>query len=191
MQSLDAEQEMLLKAHLLEVLTEDDLRRVLPFLDEVLGIARVQIKHPEEYKAVRKQHYKHMTLILKHARALAALLEVQMPTAQLNHGGYEIFQDRLDFLIHCAERDIESLRVRDGRKGRPSFEWRDSLIATVFHSYPKGKATKTDGSHFQQTIELLLQFLGREVENTHDVLVDALRRHPEPPFEEVVLDQVE
>ncbi|WP_242344006.1 hypothetical protein [Anaeromyxobacter terrae] len=87
----------------------------------------------------------------------------------------------LETISQSAARLAEGPQPR-GRGGAPPVEWREDLIALVHAHYPRGKATATRYGHFENTIELLLGYLGEELEDLHVQIVRTLARKPHSPF---------
>lgn len=69
-------------------------------------------------------------------------------------------------------------------RGAPRTEWRDELIAVVHAHYPATKITIATGSHFEQTIEILLNYLGvaPDPEVLHKQILRTLKAAPQVPF---------
>lgn len=73
-------------------------------------------------------------------------------------------------------------RDRKRRRGAPPVEWRDALIALVHAHYPEDRRAVAQFSHFEDTIALLLGYLGAEIENLHKQIVRTLKRKPRSPL---------
>lgn len=86
----------------------------------------------------------------------------------------------LDKALEILAAAADERPTRGGR-GRPSVKWRDRLISVVRSVYPTGAPTGLN-SHFEQTVEMLLDFLGQDLQNVQRTIRSALRRQPNPPF---------
>jgi hypothetical protein len=94
---------------------------------------------------------------------------------------WRALEQQLAELERLVTRHIEGRTPRP-RRGRTPLDWRDDLVSLAYSLYPEGEAAKSEGSHFESTVAMLLQYLDAEVNDVHSVVVDALRRQPEPPF---------
>lgn len=84
----------------------------------------------------------------------------------------------VEMLVYLSRRAADRslvYEIEPGR-GRKPIEWRDDLIEIVYRCYPSGSVVKSDGSHFEETIEMILGYIDKEVSDVHSVVMDALRR---------------
>ncbi len=76
----------------------------------------------------------------------------------------------------AREHDRAAALPARGR-GAPADDARDKLVSVVFAVYPPDAAKRTRGSRFEKTVEMVLGFcLGRDVEDVHRLVREALRR---------------
>jgi hypothetical protein len=86
--------------------------------------------------------------------------------------GWSALREHLAWLADVARQEAETHRRRRGRPSETG--WRNKLINRVWDAYPPARATRTRGGHFEETIEMLLKWIGDEPEDVHDVVVAAL-----------------
>jgi hypothetical protein len=173
---LTAEQKNALAVHLSEVLEGDRLSRAVFTLDLVCLSALFEGTFAAETKAAVARQHKFFCKMVTDGRALQASLQ-QCPPFVREPLDWIAFDRALDSIIKAADCEAQASRPQCGG-GRPPLRWRDKLIMYVYKVYPAKTATKSVGSHFERTVEMLLGFLARDVEDIHGVVVDALRRRP-------------
>lgn len=123
-------------------------------------------------------------------RFVRAIDAVEAMMHRPNVGAAFATVDEMADLFECITRvrkNTESARayadVQLASRGRPRKLWRDNLVHRVYSIYPKGSAAKSHGSHFEETVGLLLGYLKREVDDVHSAVMDALSRpHDEEAF---------
>lgn len=135
----------------------------------------------------------HAASVRTHATALAALLRsrpTEIGRLDLTAENFEaiaLMGSSWPLVVQAIALIAETATIEEAelqqpkRQGRRPQQWRDELIAAVFHAYPIGLAKKSEGSHFERTVEMLLGFLNREVSDLHGVVIDALKRCPDRP----------
>jgi hypothetical protein len=183
---LDSGQQTDLTELLSTVLTGDPLIDAVAAIDFACAWAeseiRLEKKTPGWTRAERGVRFKHFSALLVHATAVQDLLRAnRRPLPGTIDLDWTAFDDALATVINSTRREVAAARP-GSKRGRPPEEWRDRLITVVFSVYPVGAAMKTTGSHFEETVRMLLEYLGRELEDIHSVTLDALHRQPAPPF---------
>ncbi len=188
-QILSPEQIDELAEHLGEVLLDaEELATAVFAIDMAANSCRKGAPTPSEWKELRETNHAHMLLVAARATKLRALLRADLPiglrarplwkTAGLD---WERFDADLETIADSATAEAEWGAPQKGA-GRPADESRDKLISVVHNIYAEGVRSKSRGSHFERTVEMVLGHLDREVEDVHSLIVNALRRQPEPPF---------
>lgn len=173
------EQETALADHLGGELGTDSILDAVLSLDLACALAVDERALAPAVRARTSASRAHMLAVLKHASALEELLRSERPlvkTAGLDWAGLD---RALSNVIESARLEVEATKPR---RGRPPLHWRDVMIAIAYEAYPTGKATRTIGSHFERTVEMLLEFIGQPVEDVHSLVMDALRRQPQAPW---------
>jgi hypothetical protein len=127
-----------------------------------------------EQEASDRERHEHSRAVAEHADALVALLSGERPA-------WAALIEPLRGVAQQAGIEADAYRPQAGA-GRRADRWRDDLIATIYSVYPADTAKKTADSHFEQTVELVLGYIGREIENVHGLILAALNRTPDPPF---------
>jgi hypothetical protein len=140
---------------------------------------QASILYEPEVRKARAVH-RHFAGVAAHARALKDALAVEPPLWDTEGIDWLAFHATLERVLKSAAAEAEASQPRKGRGRRPE-EWRDKLIAVVYHHYPESKAKIADSSHFERTVAMLLRFLAASVEDVHGAIVDARRRCPESP----------
>jgi hypothetical protein len=177
------EQRDALDAHLAGVLSEGVRLDALAALDWACAVARASLQ-PNREREIRDAlslRRRHCHDVAHHAEALAALLRTERPLWNTASIDWPALDNMLAAVVASARVEAPPA-PRGSRRGRPSTTWRDQLIAVAFSVYPAGEAKKTAGSHFEQTVEMLLEFLNAEIADTHGLVRDALSRCPDPPY---------
>ena len=185
---LTADQEADLRAHLVPILgVGEALERALFNLDCACFLATDHIESAKKVEAERKvaqetrRRHAHHKTIARLAGKLRERLGIEPPEAASDDIDWATVDTLLARVAHAAATDASLTGPR--RPGRTPLYWRDNLIAFAFACYPAGVALKSADSHFEQTVELLLGFLGHpDPANVHDALVDALARQPQPEW---------
>lgn len=144
-------------------------------------------KMPSDLKRQRHAGRVHVEKLAAAADQLRELLDIEFvgdqgiqPLVMHNGAWPELATTLRD--VAARARGVASMLTPQPGERRPPDEHRDILISVIFSVYPPGTATKSRGSHFEQTVEMVLgDFLGRDVE-VHGLIRDALRRQPKPPF---------
>ena len=173
-----------LGAHLAEVLPPSDLGGAVYAI--MLSAGTCVADRPSINED--RQHYKadraRLLAVAEHGRALLGLLRgSDWHPPGLDAGTWTAGLDVLLQVAEAAEIQAGALaEALPSGRGRPADLWRDNLIATIYGVYPAGAATKARGSHFERAVELALGYVGGDVEDTHDLILRALKRQPEPPF---------
>lgn len=141
---------------------------------EMIDAACFFAKHNPEVPAPKiRKWIAEYTQIRRAASKLVPLLSVHDFPKDL---AIRIIEDLENLIRLASARERSCSFWVGGGRGRKSIIWRDDLIALVFGRYPRGAAKKSVGSHFEQTIEMILGYLNKEVSDVHGVIVDALRR---------------
>jgi hypothetical protein len=186
------EQRADLEHNLKEILAGESLNKGLIAVAIAFGEARIFIEHRHELKSLNDADREHFAAVLHHASALQALLSERRPTRHLSSRLWAPFDEELSRLTlrfrtglaaiaQSAAQHVWGTQLATG-PGRTPEVWRDRLIATVYHVYPPGTAKKAQGSHFEDTVDLLLRMLGQPVSDVHSVVLGALKRCPDPPI---------
>jgi len=170
-----------IRRHLATVLPFDHLASALFAIDWACAWAAVEIKIGPEACRQMGASRDHFQQVFEAANALRYRLAIERPLSRTGDLDWEAFDDGLARVIDSALDHVGPARPR-ARRGRPPLDWRDRVISVVFSLYPEGAAKKTAGSHFEQTVEIVLELLDHEVADIHSVIVDALKRRPSPPF---------
>jgi len=124
-------------------------------------------------------HRRHMAQIATLARALQDALRVEPPlwnTAGIDWPTFDALLERVSCSAEASSPAPERLT------GAPRVRWRDDLIAVVHAHYPPDKLTVSWCSHFETTLEMLLGYLGEELEDLHTQVRRTLKRGAKPPF---------
>ena len=170
--ALDPDQREELGQHLRPVIGDADIDRAIAAID--MGVYACGVMPPTEWAALQKASRRHSAAIAATASDLQALLKGSPVWFGLDLSD---LADTLGALAALA-------RVPKRRKWRPSDGRRDDLIAIVAHVYPPGSVGPR-GKHFAhlvRTVRLALSFIRAEPENVRPLVLEALRRRPEPPF---------
>ena len=139
---------------------------------------------PSDWKWIRDGSHAHAAKVASRATQLRELLRSELPTgafSSLADLDWSRIDTDLGRVIEAATAEAEGSARQKGA-GRPPDEFRDELIAVIYSAYPPGEGTKSRGSHFERTVEMVLGYIGREVEDVHGLIVKALRRRPEHPL---------
>jgi hypothetical protein len=178
------EQREELRAHLSEAIPSPQLDEALSSLDFMCKWAAAEIRLDEADPGCQSRERaalsRHLGAIKAHADNLRVLLGERHPLPGTAGIDWDQVERDLATISDAAQLERDA-RQRTGG-GRPAFEWRDDLIALTFSLYPAEAQLKSAGSHFELTVELLLGFLGRDVEDVHGPINQALARRPDPPF---------
>lgn len=82
-------------------------------------------------------------------------------------------------LVWDAKRLLPEIEkeAKAERKSSEELQARDSLVKAIFSSYPPGVAKKTNGSHFEETVRIVLAFIEKEKssENIHKLILRSLK----------------
>jgi len=149
-----------------------------------MGCAEAQSSRtasPGEWQRQRRISHRHFAAIANHAAVLRDLLRTERPLHNTAVVEWPAFDAALDVLIRSARVHAETNQPKSGR-GRLPVEWRDRLVSLIYSVYPPGAATKTENSHFEDTVDRVLALLDAAVEDVHSVVLDALRRCPDAPY---------
>lgn len=160
----------------------DDRYDAIAAIDTVCFEADLFKRHHDE--TASEQERKRFQEMGRHAKELLRLLDGGRPprvgTGQIE---WEPFRTWLVAAAAAAIVEGENPQLRPPQLGRRPKTWRDRIISMVYHVYPSGAATQTTGSHFEQTVDNVLEWMNGGVENVHDLICDALRRQPEKPVD--------
>lgn len=89
-------------------------------------------------------------------------------------------QEGLRLLASAAAAEAAAFQPTIQRGAPP--DWlRDRLINLIHAVYPPGAAKKSDGSHFEQTVAMVLRFIDREPGDVHGLVIAALKRWSAAP----------
>jgi hypothetical protein len=132
-------------------------------------------------RAKFRNHYVRMSEM---AHELIAVLDWEAPHGPMSsltaRSGFQISWAPLRELLVQLQREAEEETATwTGKRGRHTEKWRDELIRAVHAAYPqttKSRAKKSRESHFERTIDLLLDWLGAKVSDTHGAVIRALRK---------------
>jgi len=173
---LTAEQAADLSAHLSEVLAGDELERAVWAIDFAAADADSAVT-PGEWKRSKDATHEHMSKVAAAADALGCLLHEGRPMWKTAGLDWDLFGAALATIAESAQAEATMHRSAPGA-GRPPDEWRDKLIAVICSVYPPGAAL----AQVEATVELVLGFLGRDVQDVHGLVAKSLRRRPNAPF---------
>lgn len=151
---------------------------------EAFRYASVEIRYEDALRRERTESRRHFARLVEHAAALRSSLATERPLWNTSEINWKRLDADLETLIRSASVHAES---KPAKRGAPPLEWRDNLISVVFSVYPMSRAKKSDGSHFEQTVSLLLEFLGLPLSDPHKQIEQSLRRKTRggvviPPF---------
>jgi hypothetical protein len=80
----------------------------------------------------------------------------------------------LDYLA-AIERNHRLGLSQKRSKGAPKKTDRDDLIRAIYAYYPRDKAKKTEGSHFERTVEMVLGIVDSIPKDLHKTICNALK----------------
>lgn len=137
----------------------------------------------------RAQSLARSSHIVKHARALQALLAYARPEWAMagpppkrEPFPWEQFDNCLAKLADSAQEEARAATPKRIRGRRPE-EWRDQLVALISYAYRNEDMTRLRvRQHFNQTIKMIFDFLGVPVLDLKAVLRGARSRGTPPPF---------
>jgi hypothetical protein len=191
MRFLSDAQQAELRGHLAKRLEPDHVEWMLGAIDTQSASAAVDISEGKARREVLASKAAHHGAILEHATALRVLLKIERPlTVGICPTVWDPLEATLWQIVGALRAHLEGTTPRPTRRGRKPEEWRDRLIALVFNLYPPGLAAKTADGHFEETIGMLLGYLGVEVNDVHSVVLDALARHPHLPTNALVFESL-
>ncbi len=179
------EQRADLDSHLAEIVPDDARRRVaVEVLESMAGLCIISASEAKEVADALRAHYLEIS---KTARRLKKLLQEDVslqytiavgpaPRPRLLDKWEAPFVMQQLHRLSAGAADVIPIATR----GTPRDVHRDNLIAMIYSLYPPGAAKKTQGSHFEQTVEMVLQFVGRDIQNIHGLVLAALER-TDPP----------
>jgi hypothetical protein len=72
-------------------------------------------------------------------------------------------------------RDLQTELNPKKPRGAPPNERRSELIRQLWRNYPKGTAKKTEGSHFEKTVQMVLSWLEPSPKDLHKTIIKALK----------------
>jgi len=181
--ALSTDQLVELVAHLGKRFSDESLRNALSIIVLAFRVARVEIDDPWPLAEARRHKYRTMSQLVEIVSTLQQTLadEENRPLPGMGDFSWETLGELLSTLresaeIHKRAHQPPKASGPTGR-GRCPLTWREDLIATVRGVYPLRA-----GKHFEDTVGLLLQYLGCEVEDLHGAIIDSLKRRREPPF---------
>lgn len=178
-----AEQYNELDEHLRQEIPLADLPSAIFAIAMVFLAAQIEIAHKSDLADGRVARRRHMASVHKHATELQRLLAIGRPLVGTQRIRWDRFDAELRDAVVAAEVESAAADERPARRGRRPEAWRDDLVSVVYSVYPAGAAKRSVGSHFEATIDLLLNYLGKPVSDVHSVVLDALVRCPAPPFQ--------
>jgi hypothetical protein len=182
MRFFTSEQADAVREHLGRVLLGHALNEAIATLDWVCAEASTTLSVPkDERRRLRAEEHSHRVSILKHAAALQRLLHAERPLFRTAGLDWRQFDEWLAMLTEAARVEADCSRPAS-TKGRPAEDWRDRLVAVAYGVFPDGDAAIAKDSRFEVLVGMLLEFLDREIEDVHGMVVDALRRQPKPHF---------
>jgi hypothetical protein len=121
----------------------------------------------------------HMARVARTTRDLQQALRLEHPLWNTRGIDWPALDALLDRVAASAEAESPQAAAR---RGQPRMEWRDDLIALVHAHYPPDKLTVSWCSHFEETIRLVLGFLGEDIEDLHKQVRRTLKRGVLPSF---------
>lgn len=174
---LEPEQQAELETHLAAVFPPDKLFDAILAADTVCAWARAEIDFP----SALDERAAELDVMIASASRLSQLLQNRTSRpAGMNEDEAATQSSQLERMRQRAVDESHVLAPQHRGRGRRRLEWRDRLVAVMWHAYPAGVATKSVGGHFEETIEILLRFLDRDVANVHGVIIEALKRQKAP-----------
>jgi hypothetical protein len=75
-------------------------------------------------------------------------------------------------MLERKQAVYETLKRKQGGQQK---QHRDELISRIYSYYPNGSAKKTRGSHFEQTIEMVIGFLEPPPKDIHKTILNAMK----------------
>jgi hypothetical protein len=181
-QAFTSQQRNELDAHLADVIGSDtDRHRAIFIIGVQFFAARGYAKNPKLQHKWNNYTVKHFTKVSNQAMELRQSLAKRRPDlglAGLDWSALDQMLSAVEASAHSMASSVRSVKAPPSNRGRRPEEWRDELIALVYGLYPPGKAVKTTGSHFESTVGMLLEWVGRDVEDLHGLVIDALQRRP-------------
>lgn len=179
---LDADQKATLEAQLSEVLSGDQLLTAIAAIDMVCANAQCARSTPEnERRRERDQEHAHFSRLAINVEALRRDLQHQRPEWGTIGVDWSALDDVLSVVAQSSAAEAAATAASTSQ-GRPPKDWRDRVVAVVFHAYPDGDALKSRDSHFERTVQKVLEFLDDYPVDVHSLVIDSLARRPDPPF---------
>lgn len=113
-------------------------------------------------------------------RAKSAIAEHGQALLELLDDGKTVqrFLDELRAIVDDARIEAEWTSPLRRRPGRPADNRRAAIVLSAYRIYPRGAAKKTYGSHFEQTVAMLLRFIGHHITDVHGLIVRVLAEKP-------------
>ncbi|HVO12178.1 MAG TPA: hypothetical protein VMX54_15665 [Vicinamibacteria bacterium] len=172
-----------LSSHLAEVIPSEHLAGAVAAIVAMADFM-AHDTGPSRNRRTRIARAAHLRKVAESAATLARLLRCGQPSLYAVNGrvvDYAGLDGTLEQIAESARGEAWVMQP-SAKAHRPPDEARDVLIATVYSVYPADEAKKAVGSHFETTVEMVLGFLGRDVEDVHGLILRSLRRKPEPPW---------
>ena len=175
-----------LAAHLSTVLTGDALTQAVVSIDQVCVFCAPSksADHPRrraQLRAIQRTAAKLMLLLANEQPRRPMVLDfpVVAVTPPLREW-LQIDWSAFDFALLAI--DLAAGGRQSGR-GRPRHTWRRTLVIALWMLYPTGKVAKTERSHFEHTVAMVLGFFGHRLtpEAVHAIVIDALPKRVRLP----------
>ncbi len=177
---LTPEQERALDAHLRLRLPAPDAKRLFAAIDDWLfyGPSSATPDAQEWHAANRARSSRIADL----ARNLRAELHAEHEAEGIIAHGVDspALDASLEKVIMMAARLAGA--SRPARRGPRTLGWREDLIGLVCAHYPPDKLSRARGSHFEETIAIVLRVLGESLGDLHSQIIRTLKRRPASPF---------
>jgi hypothetical protein len=177
---LTPEQERALNAHLRLGLPDPDAKRLFAAIDHWLFYGPWSATpEAQEWHADNRARSGRIAQL---ARALRCELEAEREREGIIvHGlDWPSLGASLERIATTAARLTGTPQAP--KPGRRTLTWRENLIALVQAHYPSGKLSRSRGSHFEETIAMVLRFLGESLGDLHGQIIRTLKRRPASPF---------
>lgn len=160
------------------------LRSVGRWADGYVGAIDMQAAlcmNAGNHRRVRASMRARMETVVRQTTALRDTLKTEAPFLG---GGFDwtALDAALSAVTKMADlraRQAETVAGTRGR-GRPTELERDLLIAVIRRAYPSGKLPRGVGAHFEETVALVLGWIGRSVEDVHKTAQRAVLQFPVP-----------
>lgn len=171
---LSPEQARELYEHLAPVISGDAVYDAVAAVDHAAYAARAALRGVDS--GHDKERKTHLRSVEAHARELFLLLSdpEDRPRVGTDPVDFEALREML--LRVTASAHVEANPSEPRRFGRPPLTWRDELVATICAIYPE----ETPIQVVVETLELVLGWIGADVQDVHGVVKRARRRRGAP-----------